>query len=531
VNPAASRALEAVCRKAMARQPANRYAGAAELATDVQRWLADEPVLALREPWPDRAARWARRHRPAVAATATTVLTVVVALSVSTALLWTEERKTAAQKVAADEQRDRADEQAKTAQKQQGRAEANLDTAHALTLKLVYATEKLLPPVNGSEMARLELSRAAAGAFRSFSEQRPETPEARRTNAELSRIEANLCRLVGDADGAEKAYASAIEALRGDEVSELRFAETLRDYAYLQHITGRPVAALATLQKAQVVVDQLRKREPGRNAFKRVAATVYLDRAYAETTVGRYPDALASCDLAIALYRELLTLDTNPLDYESTLFLAASLTQKAMAARESHNWPGAATLLTEAKATLKPLIGPGRKFPSVNADDALFWQAMSVYEECRNRAESGDYKTPAPEKNLETVVLRFTDLSTRHSRIPHYRGWLGKSLLALGRAREARAKSAEAAQDYQADYQAALLHFERLVKDCPAFPEYQADLGRACLGQAQATAADPAAARAWHDRGTAALRAALAASPDDAEIKRDIAGLMRPADR
>src|SRR5262249_22155164 len=39
-------ALEAVCLRALAKEPAQRYASAGELAREVQRWLADEPVEA-----------------------------------------------------------------------------------------------------------------------------------------------------------------------------------------------------------------------------------------------------------------------------------------------------------------------------------------------------------------------------------------------------------------------------------------------------------------------------------------------------
>jgi serine/threonine protein kinase len=44
--PAAPRALEAVCLRAMAKEPDDRYPSAADLARDIQRWLADEPVSA-----------------------------------------------------------------------------------------------------------------------------------------------------------------------------------------------------------------------------------------------------------------------------------------------------------------------------------------------------------------------------------------------------------------------------------------------------------------------------------------------------
>ena len=73
------RALEAVCLKAMALRPEDRYATALDLAADIERWQADEPVTAWREPWPLRARRWVKRHRtPVIAALSAVLLTAVV---------------------------------------------------------------------------------------------------------------------------------------------------------------------------------------------------------------------------------------------------------------------------------------------------------------------------------------------------------------------------------------------------------------------------------------------------------------------
>ena len=47
VEPSIDRALEAVCLKAMALKPADRYATPKELADDIERWMADEPVTRL----------------------------------------------------------------------------------------------------------------------------------------------------------------------------------------------------------------------------------------------------------------------------------------------------------------------------------------------------------------------------------------------------------------------------------------------------------------------------------------------------
>lgn len=63
LNRRISPALDAICLKAMALRPEDRYASASALANDLERWLADERVSAWSEQWPRRALRWARRHR------------------------------------------------------------------------------------------------------------------------------------------------------------------------------------------------------------------------------------------------------------------------------------------------------------------------------------------------------------------------------------------------------------------------------------------------------------------------------------
>jgi tetratricopeptide (TPR) repeat protein/tRNA A-37 threonylcarbamoyl transferase component Bud32 len=78
VNKQVPPALDAICRKAMAREPKDRYPTAKALAEDIEHWLADEPVAAYREPLPARARRWARRHKPLVAGVAAMALTALV---------------------------------------------------------------------------------------------------------------------------------------------------------------------------------------------------------------------------------------------------------------------------------------------------------------------------------------------------------------------------------------------------------------------------------------------------------------------
>ena len=69
-----SRALEAICLKAMARRPQDRYAGTLDLAGDVQCYLAGAPVSVYREPVLARAWRWCKRHRRTIGRSAAGVL-------------------------------------------------------------------------------------------------------------------------------------------------------------------------------------------------------------------------------------------------------------------------------------------------------------------------------------------------------------------------------------------------------------------------------------------------------------------------
>jgi serine/threonine-protein kinase len=92
-------ALEAVCLKAMALKPEGRYPSARDLAGDVERWLADEPVSAWREPLRLRAGRWARRHQTGVAAC---VAGLLVALLAGGAAAWWLDRQRGEQRQAVE---------------------------------------------------------------------------------------------------------------------------------------------------------------------------------------------------------------------------------------------------------------------------------------------------------------------------------------------------------------------------------------------------------------------------------------------
>ena len=70
--------LEAICRKAMAVRPEDRYSSVRGLAADIESWLADEPVQGVPEPLARRLATWERKHRTFLGISGIALVTVAL---------------------------------------------------------------------------------------------------------------------------------------------------------------------------------------------------------------------------------------------------------------------------------------------------------------------------------------------------------------------------------------------------------------------------------------------------------------------
>ena len=79
------RDLETIVLKAIAREPGHRYATAAALAEDLQRFLEDRPIRARRVSSAERLLRWGRRNKAVAALLMSVVMTLVAGFVVSTA--------------------------------------------------------------------------------------------------------------------------------------------------------------------------------------------------------------------------------------------------------------------------------------------------------------------------------------------------------------------------------------------------------------------------------------------------------------
>ncbi len=86
LNGAIPHDLETIVLKAIAKEPARRYLTAQQMADDLQRFLANEPIQARRPSVAESVAKWMRRHRSLVRTGMVSCL-AVLAISVTSALL------------------------------------------------------------------------------------------------------------------------------------------------------------------------------------------------------------------------------------------------------------------------------------------------------------------------------------------------------------------------------------------------------------------------------------------------------------
>ena len=164
LKPLVPRALQAICLKAMALRPEERYPSALDLARELECWLADRPVAAFREPWTLKARRFLRQHQTFVSGLAAALSVGFLALGLAVPVLsyaWRSEFRAREQESA---ERILAVGSMKTAQEQRARALASerkadeeRDRAEKALAFLVQAFRLPDPSLDGRSLRVAEL--------------------------------------------------------------------------------------------------------------------------------------------------------------------------------------------------------------------------------------------------------------------------------------------------------------------------------------------------------------------------------------
>lgn len=154
--------LETIVAKAIAKEPAERFASARDMAEDLRRFLQDEPIRARPPSAWDKAVKWTRRHKSLALGSLLMLVLSACGLLISTLLIAREQAKTRAAYVS---ERDRAAE----ASEQRARAEASFGQARdAVNYLSRVAADELAG--TGSADVRKEMLEAALDYYQGFLE-------------------------------------------------------------------------------------------------------------------------------------------------------------------------------------------------------------------------------------------------------------------------------------------------------------------------------------------------------------------------
>lgn len=233
------RDLRVIAMRCLAKNPAHRYASARELAEELRRFLAGEPILARPTGAAERAWRWSRRNPALAASLAACVLIAIVGVAgILRQLRQTEAARAVAVQKTADEQeqRTRAEGARRTAEQSELVMRQNLYAADMLGVQRSLAQHDL-----GSARLLLDAHRPRAGQpdLRGF-EWRHYWAAAQPGNfLTLSHQGHEVSAVAFSPDGASLAYASRQVMLHDTTTFQLRRRIDLSSTASLAFVPGR----------------------------------------------------------------------------------------------------------------------------------------------------------------------------------------------------------------------------------------------------------------------------------------------------
>ena len=183
IRAEADKPLEAICLKAMSKKPGDRYESVAVLAAELERYLADEPVTAFREPWTIRARRWARKHRTAVTSVAATLVVAVAALLIGLFVVGGLNRRLDRANKALGTALDTAKEARSLAEARKTIADENFTLALDAVKEQVFDITRQLENRAGTRDLRARLQRSATERLKTLTERASRRADADRIAA------------------------------------------------------------------------------------------------------------------------------------------------------------------------------------------------------------------------------------------------------------------------------------------------------------------------------------------------------------
>jgi serine/threonine-protein kinase len=268
LQPKVPRDLETICHKCLHKEPRRRYTSARELADDLQRYLAGEPIRARPVTLVEGLWKWARRRPTQAASTGLAGLLLLVLLAGVSLFAWQ-----------ADQRRQLAEEHARAEEHLREEAERNLTLARkAVDDCFNVARDNALFQRPRMEQPKKLLLEKTLPFYRQFRSRRP-----------------------------------------GDRGLQREEAIQWFRVAYIEHVLGHFPEALAAYQRGTDLSDQLFRAAPHVPEYQKDLAAAHGNLGNLLFAWGRWQQALVEQQRSGDLLRKLVEAHPNVPEYQNNL--------------------------------------------------------------------------------------------------------------------------------------------------------------------------------------------------------------------
>jgi len=524
VNSDVPRGLDAVCRKAMALEPKNRYASARALGEDIERWLADEAVSALPEAPIDAALRWLRRHRTLARAGGATL--AIVACVAGVAYMREAALRSDLQLALANEEtaRAEADVQRKAAVVAAEHARSQNQLALSTLKNALYEIQTSLKNIPAAQTARINmLTKAVAG----LSEVAKGLKSSDEADQSLVRAHIDLGDIfveVGDESGgratelAEEQFlaaAHAAEKLLGNAERKAQAETDLGDiYQRLGDVCmrrGRFDDGTTWLKKSLDLRERLSQERPGDAAALHSLALSVQRVGLDHFVRGEWSDAERQFTRFADLSRRLVA--ENPKNWEYLRMSSVAEERMADVALREGDEKRAEVHLQQCLETRRRLMETSDNKARAKRDLSVTCDQLAQL--ARNRRDD----KAAEELLLQSLDLRQQLFDEDPQNVENLRNLMVSSAQ-LGDLKRERNDSAGAADYYRFQAETA----EELVRRDPSNARYAQDLAAALgrVGEMKLLAGNVDAARIDFERRVRLLEGVAQENVVAVELRREL---------
>lgn len=509
--PKTPRDLETICLKCLHKQPAARYATAADLADDLVRFRRSEPISARRIGFVGRSWRWCQRNRTLTAAMAITCCVIIIGTA---AVIW---------------QRQQTEQAREVAQQQYLRFTAEADEKFNLI-------EDLMQRIPEDALAQDQRLRSALTSYEDWLAEEPTGEAVQASYADALFRVGEIRRRIGQYEQAETIYRRASEHYQrlltsSPDRSEYRhaWADVLNWLGESYRESGRPQEAITAYDESLAQLTHLDEGATDESQFTVDIARAHYNRALARIDLDDH--ASAEADLLRSI--KLLTGISGETSHEPTVrqSLARSHANLGIVLRATDRSNEAHRHYTVAIDLYRVLIDDAPGEPEYRLESAVASNNIAnlLYADVR-RNELGIAEPLAEATasfNAAIDILR--DLVREFANVPRYRKELANTLNGLGAVKLDNKDATAAAQAWLA----AAAEFQSLVERSPAVAEYQALLAQttfnlAFLSHLQSRAEDRVKYLA---EAIALQRQAVSLSPGNSQYQQTLERYEQTADR